>query len=103
VTRANAMFAEPRERDLLADEATAERAAPEIEAVPPPPLPSGAELLIGEIGEALRGARPAYDALIAARATGDMVAIRSAAIRLVAELNCDPKALARRLSLMVKP
>jgi hypothetical protein len=95
MTRPNTAFA-LQERD---DAPTPELA---FEPAPPPVLSPGVELLIGQIGQALDAGQGALTVLRQARADRDIEAIRSAASSLAAALVSDPKALARKVALMVK-
>lgn len=94
MSRASAAFAEPREHE--------EATTPEREAAPSP-LPSGVELLIGELHDSLINGLDAFNALAKARASGDRQAIASAAHALAVALGSDPKALARKIAVAVKP
>lgn len=95
MSRANASFAEPRDRDD----------APSLDLAPPPALtlPPGAELLLETLNGALIDGTKAFAALQAAKSNGDITAIRAAAVNLVKVLRTDPLALARKVNLMVQP
>lgn len=96
MSRPNTMFIEPPESG---EEAALP--APELEATPSPLL-SGAELLIGQISESLTRGQNACAMLQEARFAGDTAATRAAADQLAAALRVDPKALARRVAVMVR-
>lgn len=94
MSRPNTAYVEPRERG---DD------QPNLPSAPMPMLPAGVELLIFELGSSLQDGQAAYADLIAARDAGDKIALRASASRLVIALGSDPKALARKIALMVKP